>query len=179
MLDAHATRAHQIEVIEIDLLIAAWLARVRLGGSGGRDARSRGLPRDQLRRIALRQCLAHSRHRRVKQRALTAQQSIDALSKRQPLIRRQIEVAAQVEQSGLLDCAADTSSSHQALGGVGLAGRAVASLDTPDDHCQMLHQDATKSSYSTKYDGTTFRFSSDTQHPCELAAEEVRKETES
>jgi len=118
--------------------------------------------------------LAHSRQRRVDQR-----QCIDAPGKRRPLVLRQIEVAAQVEQRGLLDCAADPSSLHQAVGGVGLAGCAVAGLGTSDEHRPMLHQDAAKRSPLTNYYGTTFHFSSDTQCPCGLAADEFREGVES
>ena len=69
MLDAHAARAHQIEQIEIDLLASARLAGVRPGGLTGRDARRRGLHRDQLRRIALRQSLGRLGQRCIEQGA--------------------------------------------------------------------------------------------------------------
>ena len=106
MLDAHAARAHQIERVEIDLLVAARLARVRLGGLPGCEARRRRPHRDQLRRIALRQSLGRLGQRRVEQGALTLHQFMDAPGKRGPLILGQIEVAAQVEQRALLDGAA-------------------------------------------------------------------------
>ena len=66
MFDAHATRAHEVQRIEIDLLVSAGLTRVSLGGGGGSvggsvgggGARRGGLQRNQLRRIASRQSLA-------------------------------------------------------------------------------------------------------------------------
>ena len=175
MLDPHAARAHQIEGVEIDLLVSPRLARVRLGGFKGRDACSRGPQRNQLRRIALRQGVARLGHRRIEQGALTLQQLIDAPGKRRPLILGQIEVAAQVEQCGLLDGAADPRSLDQAIGRVGLAGRAIAGLGAPDEHLSMLHESAASGSSLTKYYGTTFHFSSNTQHPCGLAADEIGK----
>ncbi len=175
MLDPHAARAHQIERVEIDLLVSPRLARVRLGRFTGRDACSRGPQRNQLRRIALRQGVARLGHRRIEQGALTLQQLIDAPGKRRPLLVGQIEVAAQVEQRGLPDGAADPRSLDQAVGRVGLAGRAIAGLGTPDEHLSMLHEIAASGSSLTKYYGTTFHFWSDPQHPCGLAADEIGK----
>ena len=74
MLDSHAARAHQIEGIEVDLLVAARLERIRPGCLGGRDARRRGAQRNQLRCIALRQSLGRLGQRRIEQGALTPQQ---------------------------------------------------------------------------------------------------------
>lgn len=175
MLDADAARAHQIEGVEIELLVAARLARVRHGCLGGRDARSRGPQRNQLRRIALRQGLARLGQRRIEQGVLTAQQLIDAPGKRRPLLLGQIEVAAQVEQRGLLDGTADPRSLNEPVGPVGLAVSAIAGLGTPDEHPSMLHEMAVGGSFVTNYYGTTFHFSSDLQHPCGFAADEIRK----
>ena len=122
VLYAHAARAHQLEGVEIDLLVSAKLTRIRLDGGGPRDACRRGLERDQLRRIALRQRLARIRQRCIEQAALAAQQLIDALGQRGPLISGQIEMAAQVEQRGLLDGATDPCGVHQAVGGVAALG---------------------------------------------------------
>ena len=57
MLHAHAAWAHQIERVEIDLLIPPHLVGVGLGRSGGREGGRRRLQRNQLRGVALRQGL--------------------------------------------------------------------------------------------------------------------------
>ena len=116
---------------------------------------------------------------RIEQGLLTPQQFIDAPGKRRPLWLRQIEVAAQVEQGGLLDGAADPRTLNQAEGRVGLAVSAIARLGTPDEHLSMLHEKAAGGSSVTQYYGTTFHFSSKAQHPCGLAADELGKWTES
>jgi hypothetical protein len=59
--------------------------------------------------------------RDIQHRALAAQQFVDSLSQGRPMRLRQIEMAAQIEQSGLLDGAAHPSAVHQAVGGIGLA----------------------------------------------------------
>jgi len=179
MLDPHAARAHEVQGIEIDLLVSARLARVRLGGRSRRDARRRGPQRDQLRRVALRQGLARIGQRCIEQGPLAAHQFIDACAKRRPLIPRQIEVAAQIEQRGLLDAAADPSGLHQAVGDVGLAGYAAAGLGAPDEHVSMLHETTADGSSVTQYYGTTFHFRNNPQHPCGLAADETEKRAES
>ena len=117
--------------------------------------------------------MARLGHRRIEQRALTLQQLADAPGKRRPLLLGQIEVTAQIEQRGLLDGAADPRSLNQAVGRVGFAGHAIAGLGTPDEHLSMLHEIAASASSPAKYYGTTFHFSSNIQHPCGLAADEI------
>ena len=48
----------------------------------------------------------------------------------------QIEVAAQVEQGGLLDGIAHSRALHQAVGDIGLAGDAVAGLRAANEHAR-------------------------------------------
>jgi hypothetical protein len=84
-------------------------------------------------------------------------------------------VAAQVEQRALLDGVADPRRLNETVGRVGLAGRAIAGLGTPDEHLSMVHEMAAGGSSVTKYYGTTFHFSGNPQHPCGLAADETGK----
>ena len=88
---------------------------------------------------------------------------------------RQIERAEAGQRCALLDGAADPRSLNQAVGRVGFAGRAIAGLGTPDEHLSMLHESAASGSSLTKYYGTTFHFSTNIQHPCGLAADEIGK----
>ena len=64
---------------------------------------------------------------------LPAHQFIDALGQRAPMQRGQIEVAAQMEQRGLLDGAAHPSAVHQTVGDIGLARDAVAGLGAANE----------------------------------------------
>ncbi|HYN62159.1 MAG TPA: hypothetical protein VET87_21875, partial [Rubrivivax sp.] len=85
------------------------------------DSCRRGSQCDQLRRIALRERLARLGQRRIEQRRLSTQQLIDVFGQSRPLLLGQIEVAAQVEQRGLLDRAADATGLNEAEGRVRLA----------------------------------------------------------
>jgi hypothetical protein len=181
MLHAHAARAHQLQGIQIDLLKVFGIARAagRTGRLGRRDAGRRGLQGDQLRGVALRQGLARVREGRFDQGALTTHQLLDTSSQRSPLVLRQIEVAAQNEQGGLLDAGAHTDAVHQAVGDVGLTGVAVAGLGAPDGHAPMVHGICRKISPKRKYYGTTNYFGTGTQHPCGLAVGAGQKWAES
>jgi hypothetical protein len=141
VLHAHAARIDQLERVEIDLLVASDLAgcqgRPAWGlGSGcrrrchwwcrryrGRCSAQAGhwaLARNELGCEALCEVLHRFGQRGIEYRVLPTHQFIDALGQRGPLRRRQIEVAAQVQQRGLLDDVAHAGTVHQAVGDVGL-----------------------------------------------------------
>ena len=142
VLYAHAALAHQLEGAEIDLLVSAKLTRIRLDGGGPRDACRRGLERDQLRHIALRQRLARIRQRCIEQGALAAQQLIDVLGQRDPLISGQIEMAAQVEQRGLPDGATDPCGVQLLADRLGrLADVTVGAINHPQSNLTDLYRE--------------------------------------
>ena len=186
MLQADAARTHQLQGVEIDLLEALGIGRA-IGGSAGRtcgtsgmsgmsslsscDAGRRRLQGDQLSGVALSQGLARLGQARLDQGALTTHQLVDARSQRCPQLRRQIEMAAQVEQRALLDAGARTGALHKSVGDVGLAGDATAGLGTPDEHRPMLHGNGCKRSGQLNYYGTTNCSRWETQHSCGSAAE--------
>ena len=97
------------------------------------------------------------RQRRIEHRTLPQEQFVHAPGQRGPMLRRQIEVAAQVEQGGLLDGVARTGAVHQAVGDIGLTRDAIAGLGAANKHATMLHQKSSTTPQKSKYYGTTFR----------------------
>jgi len=89
-----------------------------------------------LSRKALCEVLHRFGQRGIEYRVLPTHQFIDALGQRGPLRRRQIEVAAQVQQRGLLDDVAHAGTMHQAVGDVGLTRDAAAGLGATNEHAR-------------------------------------------
>ena len=143
----YLAQEHGIRAVVLEANQTSWGCSSRSGGQGqnasGRLTRSQWIERwgsmwrrhstpkfaaasrtpssSRRRSIALPSTAATSTSR-TGPRRLSAQQLIDAPSQGGPLILRQIEVAAQVEQGGLFDGLADPSAVHQAVCGVGLTG---------------------------------------------------------
>ena len=80
--------------------------------------------------------------RHIQHRALAVQQLIYAPRQRRPMRLGQIEVAAQVEQGGLLDGAANALTVHQAVGDIGLARDAIAGLGAANEHARDVARKA-------------------------------------
>lgn len=71
---------------------------------------------------------------RIQHRTLPVDQFVDAPGQGGPMRLGQIEVAAQVEQGGLLDGVAHSGAVHQAVGHIGLARDAIAGLGAANEH---------------------------------------------
>ena len=126
MLDRHAARTHQIHRLHIHALI--------IGRRGALPLLATGPGSDQHRAIALGGVLPLPIQTHRQQRPLAADDLLDALSERRPLVAGDLEMAPQVQQRELTHAVIAAHRLHQAIGVVGLPGAATLDAGAPDVH---------------------------------------------
>ena len=107
--------------------------RGRFGSGGGRGIRPR---REQPGGVALGQGFDGLRF--GEQAGLSGEQGVDAAAQPRPIVRRQVEMAAEVEQGDLADLPAGALRGDEAEGEIGFAGGFVPGCGFADEHAGRL-----------------------------------------